>query len=123
MHDTGVDNDAFRVEVPLCCGKRGRPKYNIPVSVLEYLVHHKFTVKDISQLLMTSESTVKRRLIEYNLKIGSTYSSIEQAKLEDLVRNITQKYTNAGYRTVIGVLSSKGIYFVYSIKLALVPFS
>jgi len=64
---------------------------------------------------MTSESTVKRRLKEYDLKIGSTYSSIEQTLLEDLVRNITQEYPNAGYRTIIGDLSSKGMYFVYSL--------
>jgi hypothetical protein len=111
MHDTDIDN-AFRVEVPLSSGKRSRPKYDIPVSVLEYLVYHKFTVKDISQLLMTSKSTVKRRLKEYDLKIGSNYSSIEQTLLEDLVRNITQEYPNAGYRTV---LSSNGMYFMYSL--------
>jgi len=75
----------------------------------------KFTVKYILQLVMTSESTVKRRLKEYYLKIGSTYSSIEQTLLEDLVRNITQEYPNAGYRTIIGVLSSKGMYCVYSL--------
>jgi hypothetical protein len=124
LQNTDIDNP-FHIEAPLCCGKRGRPKYDIPVSVLEYLVHNKFSVKYISELLMTSESTVKRRLREYDIKIGSTYSSIEQTQLEDLVRNITQEYPNAGYRTVIGVLSSKGMQYmyVYSIKLALCTLS
>ncbi|WAR07898.1 hypothetical protein MAR_017856 [Mya arenaria] len=90
------------------CAKRGRPKFLIPVSVIEFLVDNKFTVKDISRLLMTSESTLKRRLKDYNIKIGNTYSIIEQGELEDLVRNITNEYPNAGYRTVMGVLSSKG---------------
>ncbi|XP_052809238.1 uncharacterized protein LOC128237692 [Mya arenaria] len=35
---------------------------------------------------MTSESTLKRRLKDYNIKIGNTYSIIEQGELEDLRR-------------------------------------
>ncbi|WAR08005.1 hypothetical protein MAR_017963 [Mya arenaria] len=108
LHGTDRIEDVFHIEVPLECAKRGRPKFLIPVSVIEFLVDNKFTVKDISRLLMTSESTLKRRLKDYNIKIGNTYSIIEQGELEDLVRNITNEYPNAGYRTVMGVLSSKG---------------
>ncbi|XP_052809272.1 uncharacterized protein LOC128237730 [Mya arenaria] len=108
LHGTDRIEDVFHIEVPLECGKRGRPKFLIPVSVIEFLVDNKFTVKDISRLLMTSESTIKRRLKDYNIKIGNTYSIMEQGELEDLVRNITNEYPNAGYRTVMRVLSSKG---------------
>lgn len=104
-NDCGINN-SHHIEMPLQCGKTGRPKVFIPFSILEFLVINKFTVKDISGL--SSESTIKRRLKEYNLMIGSTYSSIGQEQLEELVRNITNEYPNAGYRTVSGVLSSKG---------------
>ncbi|KAH3751763.1 hypothetical protein DPMN_186333 [Dreissena polymorpha] len=62
---------------------------------------------------MTSESTINRRLKEYDIKIGNTYSKVEQELLEDMVSRITDEYPNSGYWTVIGVLSAKAMHILY----------
>lgn len=98
----------YDVCVPIEHGSKGRPKYSIPYSVISFLVENNFTVKDMAQLVMVSESTIKRRLKQYDLRIENTYSDISQSQLEKEVQKIAEEFPDVGYRTVSSILLAKG---------------
>ena len=47
-------------------GKKGRPKYFLTEEHLLFYIEHYFTIPQISQMLHISESTIKRRMREFN---------------------------------------------------------
>lgn len=51
----------------LYSGERGRPRLIIPRNVLEYLIGNRFSVPQVAQLLQTSISTVRRRMMEFGI--------------------------------------------------------
>ena len=60
----------------------------IPHNVLEYLIGNRFSVPQVAQLLQTSISTVRRRMMEFGITIRSTYSTIDDEQL-DRIYNVT----------------------------------
>ena len=107
--DIGDENGCeYEVCIPVEHGSKGRPRYSIPYSVLSFLVENNFTVKTMAQLIMVSESTIKRRLKQYDLCIENTYSDITQNQLEEEVQKIAAEFPEVGYRTVSSILLAKG---------------
>lgn len=59
-------------------GQRGRPSYDIPMQQLDFLLDMRFTVSEIASMFGISESTVKRRVREYDSSVRSRYSDISE---------------------------------------------
>lgn len=99
-------------QAPTCTysGKWGKPRYAIERAQLEFLVRKHFSIPNIAILLRESESTVKRRLEECGISIRSSYADITNDELDDIVTEIKLHFPNAGIRTMIGHLESKGIH-------------
>ena len=89
-------------------GNIGRPAYEIPADSLEFLIGSSFKVSSISKMLGVSESTVKRRMQEYNIRVSDTYSDISDQILYEKIGNILESYPNIGYRAVKSHLFAQG---------------
>ena len=62
----------------------GAPKFFIPKSVLQSWLDEDFTIAEIAKLLCVSESTVYRRMREYNLS-KLAFTDISDQELDDKV--------------------------------------
>lgn len=89
-------------------GVRGRPRLVIPQDMLEYLIGYRFSVPQVAQLLQTSVSTVRRRMTEFGITIRSTYSTIDNEQLDEIVSELQRHYPNCGYRLLKGHLAAMG---------------
>ena len=90
-----ADNSYYGYSAPrFTSGGRGRPKIEIPRNTLDYVIGNHFSVHRAAQLLQTSVSTVKRRMHDFGISIRSTYSIINDAQLDTLVREIQHQYPN-----------------------------
>ena len=107
IHD--ISSPSNRQRPQMVQGTKGAPKFEIPISVLESLLDSDFTVKDISYILNVSEKTIKRRFVQYGLSSRQRYSSIPDIELDSMVEDIVAEFPYVGYRTVRGILVSKGV--------------
>ena len=64
-------------------GSVGRPSYHIPYHQLDSLISMHLSVPQIARIVGVSVSTVRRRMSEYNLSIGSTYVMLTWMPLSD----------------------------------------
>ncbi|XP_052240257.1 uncharacterized protein LOC127850897 isoform X3 [Dreissena polymorpha] len=87
---------------------RGRPVYVISREQLEFFIEAGFTRRQMADLLHVSDSSVKRRLRSFGLKLRQTYSVLSNNALDDLVREVTQGNPSLGQRMVQGLLQSRG---------------
>ena len=87
---------------------RGRPTVLISQDVLEYLIGNRFTVRQISQTLNVSPSTIRRHMQRYEISVRSHYSTITDSQLDALVTTIQQQHPNSGYRLTRGHLAALG---------------
>ena len=94
-------------------GAVGRPTFEIPRNQLQYLIESRFSVPQIADLLGVSVSTIRRRMTLYNLSIQSTYSSITDDELDELIAGIQCQFPNWGNRQMYGHLLSRGIRIQY----------
>ncbi|KAH3708779.1 uncharacterized protein LOC127858084 [Dreissena polymorpha] len=62
----------------------------------------------MADLLHVSDSSVKRRLRTFGLKLRQTFSVLSNDALDDLVREVTQGNPSLGQRMVQGLLQSRG---------------
>ncbi|XP_052258563.1 uncharacterized protein LOC127863221 [Dreissena polymorpha] len=62
----------------------------------------------MADLLHVSDSSVKRRLRSFGLKLRQTYSVLSNNALDDLVGEVTQGNPSLGQRMVQGLLQSRG---------------
>ena len=90
-------------------GFRGRPKFDIPIEQLVYLLDNGFKVSDIASLLFVSEKTIHRRLQDNGLSVHSTYEKLANDDLDVIVKNILQEFPNSGYKSMHGHLLSRGL--------------
>ena len=97
----------------LASGEVGRPSFQIPCDQLRYLIDHRFSVPQISQLLGVSIRTVRRRMSENNMSIRSTYSQLSDNQLEEVIADIQRLFPNCGNRQMYGHLISRGIRVQY----------
>ena len=89
-------------------GFKGRPKFDIPIEQLVYLLDNGFKVTDIASLLCVSEKTIHRRLQDNGMSVHSTYKKLTDEDLDNIVKNILQEFPNSGYKCMRGHLLSRG---------------
>lgn len=88
---------------------KGAPKFDIPVDIMNYYVENGFKATQISKMLHVSLSTIKRRLKDYNLSKGETFTKMTDELLDKCIDNILIEFPNTGYKKMKGYLLSKGI--------------
>lgn len=99
-----------RISPPLVkTGFKGRPKFDISLEQLEYLLDNGFKVTDIATMLCVCEKTVHRRLEENGMSVRGTYAKITDQELDATVKNILQEFPNSGYKSMHGHLLSRGL--------------
>ena len=103
------DRLAACLPVTAFMGQHGRPKYLIPRDQLEFLIGRRVTVVEIASLLGVSVRTIEQRLSDYGLNVRSTYSCINNVKLDEMILNILTEFPNTGYRRLAGFLLSRGL--------------
>ena len=102
------ETDSTRRVPDTSYGTVGRPKYIIPFETLDMLLESGLKVNDIANMFNVSKRTIERRMHECQLSVGQTYSTITDEQLETEVNNLCTLYPNVGYRTIKGMLFSKG---------------
>ena len=90
-------------------GARERPKYVISYDQLDYFVSLGFDCVKISKMLSVSLRTVRRRMTEFGIKHGETYTDITDDQLDVGTTEVIRDFPNSGYRMVNGILVGKGI--------------
>ena len=77
--------DRYEVQVMDIDDRVGRPRLDIPKEQLEYLLAMGFSGPQISNAIGASLSTIRRRMTQYGLTIGSLYSDITDQELDSVV--------------------------------------
>ena len=64
----------------------------------------------MASMLGISESTLRRRLGEFELSTSRNFAQISDDELDHLVMELKYEFQNSGYRMIVGILRGKGIY-------------
>ena len=93
------------------CNKKsiGRPKLCLSKDQIEFLLSIRVTKNQISRMLGVSTRTITRRMDEYNLA-SVEFSDLTDQELDSIVTKIHQQFPQSGYRQVLAVLNSQGIF-------------
>ena len=89
--------------------RNGRPRFNIPVQQLQYLLDNRFTVPQMANLIGVSERTIHRRLHDNGLSVRSTFSAITDSELDEIVRSIKHQFPLCGNKQMAGHLTASGL--------------
>lgn len=108
QQDLGLDAGLERRVVVRDRVAVGRPRLDIPKEQLEYLLAVGFSGPQISMAIGASLSTVRRRMTEYGLTIGSLYSDVADHELDWIVSQIKVLFPNCGFRMMQGHLYNQG---------------
>ena len=87
----------------------GRPRFNISVEQLSFLVENRFTVPQMADTLGVSVRTVHRRLDENALSIRNQYSSIPDSELDSIVSQVHDLFPMCGNSQMQGHLLARGL--------------
>ena len=90
-------------------GERGRPRFQIPCTQLQFLIEKGFTVREIAQLFGTSTSTVERRMSEFGLSIRDFYAQLSDLDLDATVSEVMREIPNVGCKRMTGLLLGRGL--------------
>ena len=63
----------------------------------------------IARMIGVNKSTVKRRMIVYGLHARKDSSEISDQQLNSVIKDVTAKFPNCGYRRMDGLLDARGI--------------
>ena len=86
----------------------GRPRLDVTREQLEYLLSMGFSGPQISTAIGVSLSTIRQRMTEYGLSIGSLYSDVTDQELDQVVSETKVLFPNSGYRMMQGHLLNQG---------------
>ncbi|CAL8275027.1 unnamed protein product [Gadus morhua 'NCC'] len=100
-------NPAQRI-VRMEMGNAGRPRFIIDRDHVIELLEMGQNVSCIARLFGASRATMHRRMADWDLSVREMYSQMSDAELDDLVREILSRNPNAGYRSMIGLLTARG---------------
>ena len=89
-------------------GNAGRPRFIIDRDHVIELLEMGQNVSCIARLFGASRATMHRRMADWDLSVREMYSQMSDAELDDLVREILSRNPNAGYRSMIGLLTARG---------------
>ena len=101
----------YSLEIPKVerTGHPGRPKFEINENVLLELRSYGYSWKQISNMLLVSRWTIRRRVVEYGLQDATGYSALSDERLDMYVKQfIGQHGTLVGCSMVHGFLKSLG---------------
>ena len=90
-------------------GERGRPRFQIPYTQLQFLIEKGFTVREIAQLFGTSTSTVERRMSEFGLSIRVFHAQLSDLDLDATVSEVMREIPNVGCKRMTGLLLGRGL--------------
>ena len=88
---------------------KGRPRLVIRRQHLEELFDLGCTVAYVANLLGVSKRTIERRMSEFGITVGRTYTPLSDEELDQKVKEIVERFPNIGYRRLTGFLISKGL--------------
>ena len=108
--DSGEGCSRFTVVRHMFNGEKGRPRLQIPLEHLRFLLEKKFKVAEIANLFGTSKRTVKRRMKDFGLSAATTYTQLSDQQLDELIRDIQRDFPNAGCKRVTGLLRARDVY-------------
>ena len=92
------------------CGTVDRPRLNISEDVLLNLRSFGFTWEKISEMLLVSRWTLRRRVVEFGLDHTTGFSEISNEQLDTIVTQFLTNHGNlVGYSIVSGHLRSLGL--------------
>ena len=89
--------------------RRERPCVNVSETQLEHLFSFDFRVRDIAHMLHVSESTVKRRIIQFGFENKLQRTDISESDLDIITADFVHHFPNSGQNTYDGYLRGKGI--------------
>ena len=94
----------------------GQPKFYIQREHLEFLVEQGFNSPAIAGILGVSLRTIERTHQGYGIRQRSTYSTISNKDLDNILNNISVDFPKTGYKHMTGFLRSRGV-VVQQIKI------
>ena len=100
-------NFSFQAEIT-ATGERGRPRFIISKDQLTFLLDLGFKSGEIASLLGVSESTIKRRIREYETFVRQRYANIADEALDSVVEGLMREFPNCGYKRMTGLLLNAG---------------
>lgn len=90
-------------------GMTGQPKYQVSKRQIECLRELHFWWTRIAQLLGISTKTLRRRRQEFQIDDEQQWSSISEAELREMMREIMNITPGLGQTRMLGALKSRGI--------------
>ena len=108
VHVWGVCSGRYEAQVLDIDDRVGRPRLDIPKEQLEYLLAIGFSGPQISNAIGASLSTIRRRMTQYGLTVGSLYSDVSDQELDSIVSRIKILFPNCGFRMMQGHLLTQG---------------
>ena len=95
---------------PVHTGLRGRPTLDVSENVILELHSLGFKWKDISDMLLLSRWTIRRRVIEYRIEDVTGFLQLSDEQLDSHVRYFMQQHgTFVGFSMTNGYLRSLGL--------------
>lgn len=107
--EAGSQNSSYSVSIQYSA-LRGRPRFNIELSQLEYLASMNFNWSQIARMLGVSRMTLYRRRLEFGM-VGdeSTRSNVSDDELCLLIREIQRDSPGLGETMTLGRLRGMGV--------------
>ena len=90
-------------------GERGRPRFQIPLENLRFLLEKKFKIAEIANLFGTSKSTIERRMKDLGLSATTMFSSLSDEQLDEIISEIQRDFPNIGSKRMTGLLRARGV--------------
>lgn len=85
-------------------GFRGRPKFEISRSQLEYLESMSFNWTTVARMLGVSRTTIYRRRVEFGMDTSVITTNVNSDELECIIRQVRKETPSLGERMVMGKL-------------------
>ena len=89
----------------------GRPRYEmIPLPQLEFLRNTvRFTWSQMTEMLLISRTTLWRRVQNMEL-FSNRYTTISDAELDELIKEIRRGFPNSGISMMLGHLRNRNVF-------------
>lgn len=111
----GVTDRNDIMKLRLACVTYGRPKnaerngrFDIPKLTLESLLESGFSIADVSQILCVSESTLYRKMRQYNIS-KLVFTDVSNNQLDTVVAEMLTEFPHCGEAMLRKLLNEKGI--------------
>ena len=104
-----TDVAGYAAPLEIGSNNRGRPRYAISQQQLEYFLDLGFDCPTIASMLGVHLRTVRRRMSDYGLHVGTYYSGITDDALDGAIQEIKSDFPAVGYRMTHGILIGRGI--------------